>query len=87
VAPRLVTSFWYALGPHAREQLDVYVDRYLRIFGPAAVAGAQRAAVAASPQAVRDALRGIEDAGGDEVILVPTSAGLDQLERLRDVIG
>ena len=36
---------------------------------------------------MRDALRGIEAAGGDEVILVPTSAGLDQLDRLRDVIG
>jgi alkanesulfonate monooxygenase SsuD/methylene tetrahydromethanopterin reductase-like flavin-dependent oxidoreductase (luciferase family) len=86
-APRLVTSFWYALGPGAREQLDAYVDRYLRIFGPAAVAGAQRAAVAASPRAVHDALRDIEAAGGDEVILVPTSADLDQLDRLQDVLG
>ena len=87
VAPRLVSSFWYALGPHASEQLDAYVERYLRIFGPAAVSGAQRAAAATSPRAVRDALRGIEDAGGDETILVPTSAGLDQLDRLRDAIG
>ena len=86
-APRLVTSFWYALGPRAREQLDAYVERYLRIFGPAAVAGAQRAAAAASPQAVCDALRGIEAAGADEVILVPTSAGLDQLDRLQDLLG
>jgi alkanesulfonate monooxygenase SsuD/methylene tetrahydromethanopterin reductase-like flavin-dependent oxidoreductase (luciferase family) len=86
-APRLVSSFWYALGPNAREQLDVYVERYLRIFGPSAVAGAQHAAAATSPQAVRDALRGIEAAGGDEVILVPTNASLDQLDRLRDVLG
>ena len=85
--PQLVTSFWYALGPRAREQLDAYVARYLGIFGKAAVAGAQRAAVAAGPQAVRDALRAIESAGGDETILVPTSAGLDQLDRLRDLIG
>jgi alkanesulfonate monooxygenase SsuD/methylene tetrahydromethanopterin reductase-like flavin-dependent oxidoreductase (luciferase family) len=85
--PRLVTSFWYALGPGAREQLDTYVERYLRIFGPAAVAGAQRAAVSASPQAVRDALRALASAGADEVILVPTSAGLDQLDRLRDLLG
>jgi alkanesulfonate monooxygenase SsuD/methylene tetrahydromethanopterin reductase-like flavin-dependent oxidoreductase (luciferase family) len=85
--PRLVSSFWFALGPRAREQLDAYVERYLRIFGPAAVVGAQRAAAAATPQAVRDALRGIEAAGGDEVILVPTSSGLDQLDRLREVLG
>jgi alkanesulfonate monooxygenase SsuD/methylene tetrahydromethanopterin reductase-like flavin-dependent oxidoreductase (luciferase family) len=85
--PRLVTSFWYALGPRAREQLDAYVARYLGIFGRAAVAGAQRAAVAASPETVRDALRAIESAGGDETILVPTSAGLDQLDRLRDALA
>ena len=86
-APRLVSSFWYALGPRAREQLDGYVERYLRIFGPAATNAAQRVAIADTPQAIRDALRGIEAEGGDEVILVPTSAALDQLDRLRDVIG
>jgi alkanesulfonate monooxygenase SsuD/methylene tetrahydromethanopterin reductase-like flavin-dependent oxidoreductase (luciferase family) len=85
--PRLVTSFWYALGPQAREQLDAYVERYLRIFGPRAVAGAQRAAAAASPRAIHDALRDIEAAGGDEVLLVPTSADLAQLDRLHDVLG
>jgi alkanesulfonate monooxygenase SsuD/methylene tetrahydromethanopterin reductase-like flavin-dependent oxidoreductase (luciferase family) len=85
--PRLVTSFWYALGPCAREQLDAYVERYLRIFGTASVAGAQHAAAAASPEAVREALSRIREAGGDEVILVPTGAGLDQLDRLRDVLG
>jgi hypothetical protein len=82
-----VTSFWYALGPGAREQLDAYVARCLGCFGPAVVAGAQRAAAAASPQAVRGALRAIEAAGADEVILVPTSAGLDQLDRLEQAIG
>jgi hypothetical protein len=85
--PRLVTSFWYALGPNAREELDAYVERSLRIFGPAAVAGAQRAASAASPRALHDALRDAEAAGADEVVLVPTSAGLDQLDRLREVVG
>jgi alkanesulfonate monooxygenase SsuD/methylene tetrahydromethanopterin reductase-like flavin-dependent oxidoreductase (luciferase family) len=85
--PRLVTSFWYALGPGAREQLDAYVARYLGCFGPAVVAGAQRAAAAASPEAVREALRAMEAAGADEVILVPTSASLDQLDRLEEAIS
>jgi alkanesulfonate monooxygenase SsuD/methylene tetrahydromethanopterin reductase-like flavin-dependent oxidoreductase (luciferase family) len=86
-APRLVTSFWYALGPNARAQLDAYIERYLRCFGPAAVARGQRAALAASPQAVREALRTIAAAGADEVILVPTGRDLEQLDRLRDVVG
>ncbi len=85
--PRLVTSFWYALGPQAREQLDTYVARYLGNFGPAAVAGAQRAAAISNPQALRDALRAIKAAGADEVILVPTGASLDQLDRLEEAIS
>jgi alkanesulfonate monooxygenase SsuD/methylene tetrahydromethanopterin reductase-like flavin-dependent oxidoreductase (luciferase family) len=85
--PRLVTSFWYALGSRGREQLDGYVARYLGNFGSAAVAGAQRTAAVASPQALRDALRAGESAGADETILVPTSADLDQLDRVLEVIA
>jgi hypothetical protein len=36
---------------------------------------------------VREALRAMEAAGADEVILVPTGAGLDQLDRLEQVIA
>jgi hypothetical protein len=31
--PRLVTGFWYALGPGAEERLQSYVFDYLRLFG------------------------------------------------------
>src|SRR5581483_3035807 len=31
--PRLVTSFWFALGDRGREAMDVYVKRYLGVFG------------------------------------------------------
>jgi alkanesulfonate monooxygenase SsuD/methylene tetrahydromethanopterin reductase-like flavin-dependent oxidoreductase (luciferase family) len=84
--PHLVTSFWYALGPGAREQMDAYVAGYLGCFGPGVVAGAQHAASAVSPEAVREALRAIRDAGADEAILVPTGSGLDQLDRLEQAI-
>jgi alkanesulfonate monooxygenase SsuD/methylene tetrahydromethanopterin reductase-like flavin-dependent oxidoreductase (luciferase family) len=32
-APRLVTGFWFALGPKAREQLETYLARYLAFMG------------------------------------------------------
>jgi alkanesulfonate monooxygenase SsuD/methylene tetrahydromethanopterin reductase-like flavin-dependent oxidoreductase (luciferase family) len=40
-----------------------------------------------TPQAVAQFLRGYSDAGCDEVALFPTTANLDQLERLAGVVG
>ena len=33
-SPRLVTGFWFALGPSSREQMDRYVKSYLAFLGP-----------------------------------------------------
>jgi alkanesulfonate monooxygenase SsuD/methylene tetrahydromethanopterin reductase-like flavin-dependent oxidoreductase (luciferase family) len=86
-APYRVVSFFYALGPEASERLRAYAQRYLGVFGDrtaAALAGACRAAGA---DALREALRSLEGAGADEVILVPTSAHPDELERTIDLVG
>lgn len=40
-----------------------------------------------TPQAVRDFVRGYEDEGCDELVLLPTVSSLDQLERLADALG
>src|SRR5690625_3972905 len=40
-----------------------------------------------SPRAVREYLRGYEDAGCDELILYPTVATLDDLDRLAEVVS
>jgi alkanesulfonate monooxygenase SsuD/methylene tetrahydromethanopterin reductase-like flavin-dependent oxidoreductase (luciferase family) len=85
-SPHLGTGFWYALGPGAREQMDDYVEHYIRIFGRRAVAGMQRQMTATSPKSVRDSLRALSDLGADECILVPTSAATDQLERLGELL-
>jgi alkanesulfonate monooxygenase SsuD/methylene tetrahydromethanopterin reductase-like flavin-dependent oxidoreductase (luciferase family) len=85
-SPHLGTGFWYALGPGAREQMDDYVESYIRIFGRRAVAGMQRQMTATSPKSVRDSLRALSDLGADECILVPTSAATDQLKRLGELL-
>jgi len=84
--PHLGTGFWYALGPHARQQMDDYVERYMRIFGRPAVAAMQRRMIATSTDAVRDSLRALADLGADECILVPTSCDATQLQRLEDLL-
>ena len=39
------------------------------------------------PRAIRDFVRGYEEAGCDELILFPTVADLDQLDRLAEVLA
>jgi alkanesulfonate monooxygenase SsuD/methylene tetrahydromethanopterin reductase-like flavin-dependent oxidoreductase (luciferase family) len=84
--PRLVTSCWYALGPSARAQMDDYVGRYLNFLGADVAAAVAPTCLAVSIEALRDIFRRIEDTGADELILVPTSAGLDQLDRVAEIV-
>jgi alkanesulfonate monooxygenase SsuD/methylene tetrahydromethanopterin reductase-like flavin-dependent oxidoreductase (luciferase family) len=84
--PHLGTGFWYALGPNARQQMDDYVERYIRIFGSAVAKAMQRKMIATSSEAVRNALAALADLGAEECILVPTSSDPDQLQRLEDLL-
>jgi hypothetical protein len=86
-APRHVTSFWYALGPDSSTQLHAYAARYLAIFGEEFATAMSQACSAHSPAAVRAAISRLEDAGCDELILVPTSADLDELDALTELIS
>jgi alkanesulfonate monooxygenase SsuD/methylene tetrahydromethanopterin reductase-like flavin-dependent oxidoreductase (luciferase family) len=86
-APHVTTSFWFALGPDARERLDAYARRYLAVFGEAAARALAARCLAAGEDAVRAALRQLRDAGADECFLVPTSADAAELDRLRALLG
>lgn len=85
--PRLVTSCWFALGADARAQMDVYVQRYLGFFGAEAAASMASLCTTTSADALRDVVRRIADLGADELILVPTTADPDELQRVADVIS
>jgi len=86
-APICTTSFWFALGPDARERLDAYARRYLAVFGDAAAQALAARCVAAGEGAVRTALGQLRDAGADECFLVPTTADAAELDRLRALLG
>ena len=85
--PRLVTSFWFALGGDARSQLDNYLTRYLNFFGEGVAEKLAKTVSCDSPQGLRDMLRRIEDTGADEVSLVPTTRDVSELDRVGDVLG
>lgn len=86
-APRLVTSFWFALGEAPRRQLDDYLLRYLNFMGEEAARKLAPTVTTTSNQALRDAARMVEDLGCDELILVPTTSDPDEIDRVADILG
>jgi alkanesulfonate monooxygenase SsuD/methylene tetrahydromethanopterin reductase-like flavin-dependent oxidoreductase (luciferase family) len=86
-APRLVTSFWFALGPRARDQLDEYLLRYLNFMGEDAARKLAPSVTTTTAQALRDAAKMVADLGCDELVLVPTSADPDEVDRVADLLG
>jgi alkanesulfonate monooxygenase SsuD/methylene tetrahydromethanopterin reductase-like flavin-dependent oxidoreductase (luciferase family) len=85
--PRHVTSFWYSVSDDGAIQLKDYASRYLAIFGEEFGGAMADACTASSAGVVTDAVKRLEDAGCDELILVPTSADLGELDRLIDLIA
>jgi alkanesulfonate monooxygenase SsuD/methylene tetrahydromethanopterin reductase-like flavin-dependent oxidoreductase (luciferase family) len=85
--PRKITSFFYALGPNAEQQMDGYLRRYLAIFGEKAATSLAKQCTATTPERLREIIRAFEDVGADDMVLVPTSESMDQLDRVSDLVG
>jgi alkanesulfonate monooxygenase SsuD/methylene tetrahydromethanopterin reductase-like flavin-dependent oxidoreductase (luciferase family) len=88
-APRVTTSFWFALGPPdtARAQLRRHLRHYMNWIPERHVdALAATAGFAGSPAQLRDLLRRIEDLGCDEVQLIPTDSAVGQVDRVAGAI-
>lgn len=86
-APRLITSCWFALGPHARTQLDEYLHRYLGFLGDDLARHLAATVKTDSAEKLRAVLRTLGELGADEVHLVPTTTDTDEISRVADVVG
>ena len=84
--PYVSTSFWYSLGDNAAAELDGYARRYLGIFGNEAAAMMASICSAAGAEATLASIERCQDAGMDELYLVPTSSDPDHLSELIDLI-
>lgn len=82
--PRLWGQGYFALGDGTPEKGARYLRDYYAFTGPFAEKIAS--GLLASPQAVVQYVRGYEEAGCDELVLLPTVPELAQLERLREVL-
>lgn len=83
--PRLIASFWYALGSTGREQIQAHLRRYLNWLPAEQVEALLPTAGFAGDAAELDAvLQRLQALGADEVILTPTGNDPRELERLAD---
>ena len=82
--PRLVGMVYYALGQGTADGGANYLRDYYSQLGPAADAIAQ--GIVGSPEAAKDTIRDYASIGMDELMMLPTVRGIDQLERLADLI-
>ena len=89
-APRLTTSFWFALGEpaEARAQVHRHLRHYMNWIPAEYVdALAATAGFAGTPAQLASVLRQVADLGADEVQLIPTSSAVDQVHRLADLLA
>jgi alkanesulfonate monooxygenase SsuD/methylene tetrahydromethanopterin reductase-like flavin-dependent oxidoreductase (luciferase family) len=81
-APALTTSSWYSLADDGAERLHRYASEYLSTFGPDAARAMADLCHLSDAGALREAIAGLAEAGCEEFVLVPTSADLDEFDRL-----
>ncbi len=85
--PWLSTSSWYALGDGAVERLESYAYEYLSNFGESAARAMAALCRLSDPGALRETFAALRETGCDEVVLVPTTLDIEDLDRLLAVIA
>ena len=84
-APRLWGQSYFALGDEASIERGMeYMRDYYAFTGPFAEKIA--AGLLTTPQAIAQHVRGYEEAGCDEIVLLPAVADIEQADRLADVL-
>jgi alkanesulfonate monooxygenase SsuD/methylene tetrahydromethanopterin reductase-like flavin-dependent oxidoreductase (luciferase family) len=80
--PWLATSTWFALGPGAGDRLRDYAFGYLSNFGDRTATSLAKLCRLSDPGVLRETVAAIADTGCDELILVPTTDDVTEIDRL-----
>jgi alkanesulfonate monooxygenase SsuD/methylene tetrahydromethanopterin reductase-like flavin-dependent oxidoreductase (luciferase family) len=83
-APRLLALTYFALGDSARKHAESYLRGYYESAPPFAEMVLSAAAI--DEDQIAERITAFEQAGCDELIFVPCSADLDQVELLHSVV-
>jgi alkanesulfonate monooxygenase SsuD/methylene tetrahydromethanopterin reductase-like flavin-dependent oxidoreductase (luciferase family) len=79
--PRLQSIVYFALGPDAEQHANRQLGSYYTFRGPR-ISGRPSEDAAITPEAIRTAISAYADLGCDELIFLPCSTDLDQIELL-----
>jgi len=82
--PRILVLGYFSLGDEVTDRSYQYLRHYYGMFGDFAEVIAANAL--RSADAIRGAITAFGDAGVDELILDPTVADLEQIDRLADIV-
>ena len=86
--PVKVNGCFVAVGvPDSAETLHAFTARYLGFLGPELANGIAGTAQTSSPDALRAVFDGAEEAGCDELIVVPATTDLRCLDAVADVVA
>jgi alkanesulfonate monooxygenase SsuD/methylene tetrahydromethanopterin reductase-like flavin-dependent oxidoreductase (luciferase family) len=84
--PYRVAGFWCSLADEAPRRLQEYVYQYLKIGGDAMARTVAAGMSRSNAEAIRRAIDGCREAGADELIFVPATADLAEVERLAELV-
>jgi alkanesulfonate monooxygenase SsuD/methylene tetrahydromethanopterin reductase-like flavin-dependent oxidoreductase (luciferase family) len=85
--PRRVSGFWYSLADAADERLKQYVFDYLKILSEDAARAIAAGMTMSTADAIRAGLDAIEAEGCEELLLVPATADISEVERLVELLA
>lgn len=86
-APWQASMLAFGLGPDGEQQLRSFARDYTRAQGSAAAERAAASMQAYDEARLRAAVTTFEDAGFDELLLIPSSTGIEQLERCAELVA
>lgn len=84
--PLRIAGFWYSLADQGEQALRHYVHRYLSVFGESVGQAVAKTMTCFEPDAVKRAAESVQALECDELIFSPASAGLEEVERLADLL-
>ena len=85
--PWLTTSSWFALGDGAEDRLFGHAFDYLSNFGDTAAQAMAGLCRLSDVGVLRDTLAALRETGCDEVVLVPTTTDISEIDRLLAALG
>lgn len=86
-APYRMGGFWYTLADGGQQKLYDYVYEYLAIAGPEIATMMAKSVHRSTRDSVRAALDNAENAGCQELFVVPATADLAEIDRLSDILA